>query len=253
MLYIPPSRKIVDPRLGDVQKFGISGRLKAILTDARTGEILQRSVNHNIITRAMLATIPLSWYQARTYYVTEIGVGSGVTTPADTDTTLTTEVDRKAITDPITTTFLTGATPYSIATVHFTVSEANGNLTEAGQFDSNNGLANHALFGTGAITGATQANPVVITDVAHGLTSGTRIKILGVLGMTQINFTGATWYYVSVLTADTFSLYSDAGLTTTVNGTGYSAYSSAGTWYIDIPKTASTNLDVSFEIQAQNA
>ncbi len=241
------------PSLGDVQRFGVSGRLKAILTNARTGEILHRSVNHNIITRAMLATIPLSWYQARTYYVTQIGVGTGITTPADTDTTLTTEVLKKAITDPITQTFLTGATPYSIATVHFGVSEANGNLTEAGQFDSNNGLANHALFGTGTITGATQADPVVITDVAHGLTSATRIKILGVLGQTQLNFTGANWYYVSVLSADTFSLYNDAALTDTLDGSGHSAYSSAGTWYIDIPKTASTNLDVSFEIQAQNA
>jgi hypothetical protein len=171
----------------------------------------------------------------------------------DTDSALTTEVLVKAITDPIDESNLTGATPYAIATVQFNPSEANGNLSEAGLFDSDDALVNHALFGTGSITGATQADPCVITDADHGLSSGDRIRIDGVLGMTQLNFSGSNYYYVSVLSSSTFSLYSDAGLTDTIDATGFSAYSSAGTWTISIPKTSSNILQVSFEIQAENA
>ena len=77
------------------------------------------------------------------------------------------------------------------------------------------------------ISGATGANPVVITTSAnHGLADGELINITGVVGMTQLN---NNVYYIDVLSPNTFALYTDAGLSTSVNGAAYTAYSSGGT------------------------
>lgn len=72
---------------------------------------------------------------------------------------------------------------------------------------------------SGVITGATQANPCVITSVAHGLFSGAIIKISAVVGMTQLN--GNT-FIVSVINANSFSI--------NIDSTGYTAYVSGGSW-----------------------
>lgn len=66
-----------------------------------------------------------------------------------------------------------------------------------------------------AVTGATNATPIVITAVAHGLTTGEQVYIQGVGGNTAAN---GLWT-VTVLTADTFSLNTSVG-----NG----AYTSGG-------------------------
>lgn len=77
-----------------------------------------------------------------------------------------------------------------------------------------------------AITGATQANPVVITlPTDHNLTNGDAIAVTGVGGMTELN--GVT-FYASVGASGAISLYSDTGLTTPIDGTSYSAYTSGG-------------------------
>ena len=77
-----------------------------------------------------------------------------------------------------------------------------------------------------AITGATQADPVVITTgQAHGAVDGQRVTITAVDGMVELN--GNT-YYVDVLTTTTFALYSDDTLTTTVDGSAFTAYTSGG-------------------------
>jgi len=83
------------------------------------------------------------------------------------------------------------------------------------------------------ISGATAANPVVITSSTHGLADSDLVSISGVVGMTEIN---AQTYYAKVTgySTTTFALYSDLALTTTVNGSAYTAYSSGG--YIDMPK-----------------
>ena len=76
------------------------------------------------------------------------------------------------------------------------------------------------------ITNTTQASPVVVTtSTAHGLTDGQRVTITDVVGMTQLN--GNT-YYADVLTSNTFALYTDAGISSAVNGTGFTAYASGG-------------------------
>lgn len=69
------------------------------------------------------------------------------------------------------------------------------------------------------ISGATQANPCVVTATAHGFTDGTRVDIAGVVGMTELN--GNT-YTVANKTANTFELSG-------VDSTGYTAYTSDGT------------------------
>ena len=69
------------------------------------------------------------------------------------------------------------------------------------------------------ITVATQANPCVVTAVAHGFSSGDLIYISGVVGMTQLN---ARLFTIANVTANTFELSG-------VNSTAYTAYSSGGT------------------------
>jgi len=56
------------------------------------------------------------------------------------------------------------------------------------------------------ITGATAADPVVITSVAHGFSNDDWVKITDVVGMTSLN---DTFFIVANKTADTFetSLY----------------------------------------------
>jgi hypothetical protein len=73
---------------------------------------------------------------------------------------------------------------------------------------------------TQAITGATQANPVVITANNHGLQTGDTCTITGVVGMVEINDRTFT---VTRVDANTFSLDGE-------DGTGHTAYSSDGTF-----------------------
>jgi hypothetical protein len=54
-----------------------------------------------------------------------------------------------------------------------------------------------------ALTGATAADPVVITSSSHGLSSGDRVMIQGVGGMTDLN---GNEYTVSVVNANSFQL-----------------------------------------------
>lgn len=69
------------------------------------------------------------------------------------------------------------------------------------------------------ITGATAADPVVITSNAHGFANDKTVYIFGVGGMTQIN---NLFFTTSAVAANTFTL-------TEVNGAAYSAYTSGGT------------------------
>lgn len=74
------------------------------------------------------------------------------------------------------------------------------------------------------ITGATQANPVVITATAHGFSDGDEVRITDVVGMTELN---TRFFRVANSTANTFELqdlYDN-----NVDGTGFTAYSSGGT------------------------
>ena len=76
-----------------------------------------------------------------------------------------------------------------------------------------------------SITAATQADPVVLTAAGHGLSDGQMIHVSAVVGMTELN---GNQYYVDV-DGDTLILNSDSALTTSVDGSGYTEYASAGT------------------------
>lgn len=89
------------------------------------------------------------------------------------------------------------------------------------RFYTNRGLV---LEATTAISAATKANPCVITDNAHGYTTGDQIYIAGVGGMTQLN---GKMYKVVVLTANTYSLTDTDG--NAINSTAYSTYTAGGT------------------------
>lgn len=88
-----------------------------------------------------------------------------------------------------------------------------------------------AVRQSAAVSGATNANPIVITSVGHTLTTGMRVKITGVTGNTAANTTAT----ITKVGADTFSLDGVAG-----NG----AYVNGGTWVVaglyDMPVEATT-------------
>lgn len=71
-----------------------------------------------------------------------------------------------------------------------------------------------------SVTGATQANPVVITAAGHGLVTGQTGYFADVGGMVELNRLASVT--VTVIDANTFSIG--------VNGTGFTAYTSGGTF-----------------------
>lgn len=85
------------------------------------------------------------------------------------------------------------------------------------------------------ITGATRANPVVITSNGHGFANGDRVRISGVSGMTQLN---NNTYTVGSATANTFRLLNATG--GNINGSGYNNYTSGG----NVTRCQRTNCEV---------
>ena len=102
----------------------------------------------------------------------------------------------------------------------------------AGQILSQGGI-------TATISAATAANPVVITATGHGLIDSNLITISGVNGMTEINNRA---FYVKKVDNNSFSLYTDNGLTAAEDGTSHTAYTSGGS----ATKSATATATVSF-------
>jgi hypothetical protein len=84
------------------------------------------------------------------------------------------------------------------------------------------------------ITAATQANPVALTIAAHGYTTGDVVQIDGVLGMTQLN---GKMYTITVVDANTITLNA-------VDGTAFTAYTSAGTTTKGVFYALKTSADI---------
>jgi uncharacterized protein (TIGR02217 family) len=70
---------------------------------------------------------------------------------------------------------------------------------------------------TKAITGISQANPGNVMCVGHGFSTGDKVKITSVGGMTQVN---NTYFTITVVDADNFTIG--------VNTSAYTAYTSGG-------------------------
>lgn len=92
-----------------------------------------------------------------------------------------------------------------------------------------------------SITGATRANPVVITAPNHGFNNGDKVFITGVKGMTQINndpdnsptaTNNPQYWVVSDKTTNTFELKRSNG--SDANGKNWSRYTSAGSAYCTV-------------------
>lgn len=71
-----------------------------------------------------------------------------------------------------------------------------------------------------AVTGATNATPIVVTSTGHGLSNGARVAIAGILGNTAANGE----FVVASATTDTFALQTTNG----VNVAGNGSYTSGG-------------------------
>jgi len=74
------------------------------------------------------------------------------------------------------------------------------------------------------ISGATNADPIVISCTGHPFSNDDKVQITSVGGLTEINNLVFT---VKNKAADTFELYSEDG-TNTIDGTGYGTYTSGG-------------------------
>lgn len=107
-----------------------------------------------------------------------------------------------------------------VALIPFRYSDSDAYILEFGhnymRVIRNRGLVTLAAVN---ITGATKANPCVVTATAHGFSNGDKVVISGVAGMTQIN---GREYTVANVAANTFELSG-------INSTSYGTYTSGGT------------------------
>ena len=85
---------------------------------------------------------------------------------------------------------------------------------------------------SGVITGIIQDTTARATSVNHGLQDGRKIIINDVVGMTEIN---GLVLYIDVISVNTFDLYTDAALTTPLDSTGFTTYTSGGTYTSESP------------------
>jgi hypothetical protein len=77
----------------------------------------------------------------------------------------------------------------------------------------------------GNIVSASVANPVVLQVIGHGLTTGTQVVVNDATGMLDLN---ESYYWINVLTPDTFALYTDNILSQPLDGNLFSPYTGGG-------------------------
>lgn len=94
-----------------------------------------------------------------------------------------------------------------------------------------------------SISNITNANPVVVTANSHGLSTGSKIFISGVIGMTAtvtannvttiVNLVNNQAFYVNAISGNTLALYTEQTISTatSLSGTNFSSYISSGTIY----------------------
>lgn len=82
---------------------------------------------------------------------------------------------------------------------------------------------------SGSISNVTNANPITVSSVGHGLATGTYVNITGVMGTTELN--GRT-FVITRTSADAFTL-TDIVTGIPVDGTQMGTYTGGGTWTVD--------------------
>ena len=116
--------------------------------------------------------------------------------------------------------FQTDATPNAQVSVNIYV---NSSLNQSANLPVWNQNVETSLNQQGQITGATQANPCVITSPNHGLLTGRQITIGNVNGLVGVPAINGGLYTVTFLTTDTFSI--------NLNTSAYTAYQFGGQWW----------------------
>ena len=97
---------------------------------------------------------------------------------------------------------------------------------------------------TDTIDAVVQLTPgVQLTVNAHPFVDADPIVITGVVGTTELN---DNTYYVKKIDANTIDLYTDVGLTTALDGTSFTAYTSGGTLTKTIPNRLELYTDDNF-------
>lgn len=234
-------------------KMGLLGKLTICLWDRGSGRLIRKAETPNLVIDSGKANFLQNGrnLSPSTNLWRYISLGSGTTAPVGTDSAIETPLTGglKEITgwDD---SGLSGSSPVTVASVLYEASEANGNIAEGGLvLTDGTTLSTRALLGQGVITNATQANPVRITSADHGLVDSERVLIENVGGMTELN---GNYYYVDSVTdsvdADEFDLYLDEDLTSPVDGSGFTAYTSGGKWTKVVLKTTSFVATVSYSL-----
>ena len=153
-------------------------------------------------------------------------------TAASADSGTTTALSNSSTTDTVFKHYLFDVEMFAHLNVQGAMSGAltTGDTLTGGTSAATGTIESISTASTATITGATAANPVVVTcSGGHSFTEGQQVTISGVSGMTDIN---ATWTCKDP-TATTFKLFSAQTAATstpaTVSGSGYSSWSSGGT------------------------
>lgn len=120
--------------------------------------------------------------------------------------------------------------------IYFNTYDASGNIVRMRLANGKNDYNSVWTSKTGtAITGASQADPCVITSNDHGLVTGDFIETdsMAVGGMVELNSDGYgnKVFHVTKINANTFSLQQATDPTTNIDSSGYAAYTAGGKFY----------------------
>tara|TARA_B100002019_G_scaffold50317_1_gene42796 strand:- start:1757 stop:5950 length:4194 start_codon:yes stop_codon:yes gene_type:complete len=113
----------------------------------------------------------------------------------------------------------------------------------ASNYDATNLFNTLNLAGWGNVTlnisDATRSNPVIVTFTgAHGYSNGNVLQtVSGVVGMTELN---GTSHFVQTVNATAVNVFTDSGLSSSLDGTGFGAYVSGGTAIRELVGTSMT-------------
>lgn len=138
-ILVPNYRDIISKPFG----IGIMGRIKVELIDAKTKKVKRKLEFNNLITNVGLNGIAIAKIadSAAVSLTQYCAVGTGTTAPANTDTTLVSELvsgSRVQRDTTITTSYVSGSPDYHKCLITYLYNEAsaNGNLTEVGFFNA---------------------------------------------------------------------------------------------------------------------
>ena len=108
-------------------------------------------------------------------------------------------------------------------------------------------VINYGPITFGTITNVAVGSTVVITSAGHGLSNGDKVELDSIGGTIQLN---DNTYYVGAVSTNTFTLYTDIGLSAPLDGTSFGAYTSGGrwvdaesVWYIETALVAGTDVN----------